>query len=174
MRKVRRSLSIVLVFVLLASACGHDDDSAADTTTPPVATTGDNGGDLGDVGDLPAVLSSNDCFAAASALGSAFSGGITPGGTFDPEGIADAFRRVSQLVPSEIQDDVAVMADGLGLFFSTLEEHNVDLGDPASLGAPGVAEAMEDASEALESTDFQEASDNVNAWFENMCGGVNG
>ena len=182
MRKVHSVLSVVLVFSLLASACGDDDsESAVPTTGAPVATTGDSGsgdaddgddgGDFGDVGELPGVLSSNDCLATATALASAFSGGLSSDGTFDPEGIADSFDRLSELAPSEIQGDIVVMADGLGLFFSVLDANNIDLGDPASMAAPGVAEAMEEAAEALDSADFEEASDNVNAWFESMCSG---
>jgi len=175
--------SILLVLMLVAAGCGDDDaDSAAGATTPSTATTvdagsgdaGDPGGDGGVPGDLPTVLSSNECFAAATALGSAFSGGITPGGAFDPDGIGDAFDRLGQVAPSEIQGDLALMADGLGLFFSVLENENIDLSDPATLAAPGVAEALEDAVEIFESADFQAASDNVNAWFENMCAEVGG
>ena len=181
MSRLRFGGTVLLVLMLLAAGCGDDDESGSNTTTPMAAPAADGdadepsdeAADPGNVGDLPTVLSSNECFAAATALGSAFSGGMTPSGTFDPGGIEDAFDRLSQVAPSEIQQDLAVMANGLGAFFSILESENVDLSDPSSLAAPGVVEALEDAADIFESADFQKASEDVSAWFDSMCAEVN-
>ena len=118
---------------------------------------------------LPAVLSSNDCLSAASALGSAFSGGFTTEGTFNANEIGDVFDRMSEVAPSEIKDDLATIADALGEFFSILEDENIDLSDPTTLADPDVQDAFERAGEKMETSGFEEAGDNVSQWFEDEC-----
>ena len=179
MSRLRVGGTILLALALLMAGCGDDDGGFVTSTTAQAAATTTGGGgddaqdpsDDGDDGDLPVILSSDDCLAAASALASAFSGGMTAEGTFDPEGIEDAFNQMSEFAPSEIKDDLAVMANGIGQFYSILEAAGVDFDDPSALAAPGVMEALEEASAYLDSTEFEEASDNVSAWFESECSG---
>lgn len=189
---------MLLALVVLVAACGGDDDSD-ETTAAPAPSIADSGGTAEDgegasaetpapavdddagsnddgvgAGDLPGVLSSDDCIAAASAFASAFSGGFTAEGTFDAGQIEAAFDRMSEVAPSEIKDDLATIADALGEYFSILEEANVDLTDPAALTDPDVQAALQRAGEKLDTSDFEEVSENVNQWFEGQCEGVGG
>ena len=184
MTRLRIGGAILLVSMLLAAACGGD--SGSDTTTAiTVGTVADEGNEVGtttttekagnddvDAGDLPAVLSSNDCLAAAAAIGSAFSGGFSSTGVFNADEVEAAFDRVREVAASEIKDDLAIMADALGEFFSILEDAGVDLSDPASMADPSVQEALERAGEKMEATEFEEAADNVNQWFDDECAGL--
>lgn len=162
-----KTVGLVLVaLALVAGACGDDDDLGAITS----GTAGSSGGDQGTSGDLPDFsgdLSSEDCVAAAMAMATAFSGGL--GITSDADSVQEAFGQMAAAAPSEIAADMGVIADALGEFYGILEDAGIDLSDATALSDPAVGAVLQQASAALESTDFEEATENVDAWFESQC-----
>jgi hypothetical protein len=183
-------LAVIVALMLMAAACSSSDDSgdeAAAVTTAEDGNAGDGGdttdtgdeegdtadtgdeGDAGDDGDLGGlgILSDEDCFQAAQAMAAAFSGGI--GQTFEPGDIADAFDQLGAVAPSEIADDLSFIGDTLSGFYNELEAAGVDFDDPNAFADPAIAGAIVEAGESLDTEEFNEALDNVDAWFAENC-----
>lgn len=186
-------LAVIVALMLLAAACSSSDDSGEDADEAAAVTTvedgnaGDGGdttdtgdeetdtadtgdeGDTGDNGDLGGlgILSDEDCFQAAQAMAAAFSGGI--GQTFEPGDIADAFDQLGAVAPSEIADDLSFIGDTLSDFYNELEAAGVDFDDPNAFADPDLAEAIVESGESLNNDAFNEALDNVDAWFTENC-----
>jgi hypothetical protein len=173
-------LAVVVALMLMAAACSSSDDSgdevdevAAQTTTTTEAGDDDSGGDVddnGDSGDIASglgILSDEECFQAAQAMASAFSGGI--GATVEPGDIADAFDQLGAAAPSEIADDLSFVGDTLSDFYGELEDAGVDFNDPNSFSDADVGQAIIEAGESLDTDAFNEALDNVDAWFNENC-----
>lgn len=173
--------------MLLAAACSSSDDSgdeddetAAPTTTEadgsdetaaPTPTEADGGGDDDggdvDLGDL-GVLSSDDCLAASQSIAAAFSGGF--GQFIDPDEIADAFDQLGAAAPSDIADDLDEIGNTLAEFYNVLQDAGIeDLSDPSAFADPEIAQKIADAAEELDTDAFNEAADNVDAWFTENC-----
>ena len=92
------------------------------------------------------------------------------GGGGDTQSAIDSLEAFAQNAPDEIADDMQTIAAA----YATMTQALADSGyDPASGVAPTPeqAAALQQASAALNSTEFQQASDNVSAWFEDQCGG---
>lgn len=149
------------------------DEAAAQTTTTTEAGDDDSGGDVddnGDSGDIASglgILSDEECFQAAQAMASAFSGGI--GATVEPGDIADAFDQLGAAAPSEIADDLSFVGDTLSDFYGELEDAGVDFNDPSTFSDPDLAQAIIEAGESLDTDAFNEALENVEAWFNENC-----
>lgn len=186
MEQLRNGGVFLLVLAVLVAACGGEansettttaaaaavtegaDNEATTTTTEEVDAGDDDSGGV-DAGGLPGLLSSNDCLQAATAMASAFSGGISSTGLIDSDEIAAGFDRMSDAAPGEIKDDLALMADALGEFYSILEDAGVDLSDPTAMADPNIQEAFISAGEKMDTEEFEQAADNVNQWFEDEC-----
>lgn len=186
-----RTLAVILSLMLMAAACSSDDDSAeeADEAEAPVTTEADSGdgdggddssddasdsddeeadGDGGDLSGL-GILSDDECFEAAQAMAAAFSGGI--GGTFEPGEIADAFDKLGAVAPSEIADDLGLVGDTMSEFYGALEDAGVDFNDPETFSDPDLAQVIIEAGESLDTDAFNEALEDVDAWFNENCPG---
>jgi hypothetical protein len=185
-----RMFAVIVALMLMAAACSSDDDSstevdeaAAPAATEPAAPAatepaagddgdtgdddgGDDGGDDVDLSGL-GILSDEECFQAAQAMATAFSGGI--GSTVEPGEISDAFDQLGAAAPSEIADDLSFVGDTLSDFYGELEDAGVDFNDPNSLSDPAIAGAIVEAGESLDTEEFNEALDNVDAWFAENC-----
>jgi hypothetical protein len=174
-------LAVIVALMLMAAACSSSDDSGdeVDETAAQTTTTtesggdddsggdGDDNGDSGDVASGLGILSDEDCFQAAQAMAAAFSGGI--GSTVEPGEISDAFDQLGAMAPSEIADDLSLVGDILSDFYGELEDAGVDFNDPNSLSDPAIAGAIVEAGESLDTEEFNEALDNVDAWFTENC-----
>ena len=172
------SVAALAAFLLLSGGDPAEAAPGGVATTSPAADAAGSVSELGDEAANPrgddvtaGVLSSDECLTAASSLSLAASGGLDPSGTGDVQTIADSFARMSAVAPAEIQEDLAAISAALSQFFSILSEEGIDFNDPASLSNPAAADAFRRAGAALEASDFQQAVDDVDAWFQVACGG---
>jgi hypothetical protein len=170
MRLTRLTVLLSLVALVLAGCGGGDDDgggSGGGTTTGAGTTTGGDDGTVIDGGALDAAT----CAQVIAAMASAYSGSAAAmsGGTGDLEASVDQLEAFAANAPEEIRADMQTIAAA----YATMMQAFADAGyDPMS-GTPPTAEqaaAMQAASGAINTAEFQQASDNVTAWFEQECG----
>ena len=194
----RRLLVVLFAMLLLVAACGGGDDTGGDDNDTNTTQADDGGGDEGtdgggdegtdgggddggsdgggaDDGDGIGIGGINEtCLEAAQAMAAAvsqYSTGVAGvfGGTLDDDDLAEAAEQLQAMAdaaPEEIQDDLAVIAGGLEDFYTALAESGYVAGQVPS------AEQIEELSalaEVLDQEAFQEASGNINAWFEANC-----
>lgn len=95
---------------------------------------------------------------------------VTPTGAFDSDAIAAALNEIRAVAPGDLRDDIATMSEGISTFYSILNEAGVDFSNPGVFNSPEAQAALQSATDALESSGFAEASDNVNTWLEGSCG----
>jgi hypothetical protein len=84
-----------------------------------------------------------------------------------PDQIAELESQVEELqgeIPSEIREDFQVFADGVASYAAAME--GVDM---SNLLDPDVTDALDEASEALESPEMTEAQANIDAYFAENC-----
>jgi hypothetical protein len=177
---LRRLLVGVVAFALVIAACGGDDDAGSGATTDaPVATTtaappassNDDGGQL-DIGNI----FDGECQEAVAGVAAAMSAYTTGlarafGGQLDEEELqatADQLRALAESAPDELKGDLDVIAAALAEFYGAFG----DIGfDPSGGQAPTAEQIQQltELSEQFDDTGFQEAADNVTAWFEANC-----
>ncbi len=184
-----RLLAALCALALVASACGDDDDAdgdqgEAETTQDETGTsdagtgTDDTGTDEagtdvpdGDAasGDLPDEFFSADCqeaydsfLAANTQLGSAFTGQV---GDFE-----EAKANIDALAdnaPDEIADAFETFASEMGVFFDALADMGMDTtGQPS----PEQLGQLMQAAESVDEAALDEASNEIAAYFEDVCG----
>lgn len=107
--------------------------------------------------------------AAASAYGAGIAGAA--GGSLDEQTLqqaADQIQAMAAAAPAEIQDDLQVIADGLGQFYRAL----ADMGyEPGSVPTEEQLAQLSTLFESIDQTAFETASNNIDAWFNENCGG---
>ncbi|MGF1617905.1 MAG: hypothetical protein ACFCU2_08900 [Acidimicrobiia bacterium] len=179
MKKLAESrVLVVLVLALVVASCGGES-GADDATTAPsegVTTTTaaepDDDTDDGDSGGLDGL--SSTCLEAAQGMAaavSAYSTGMAQafGGSLDDESLqlsAEQLEAMAEAAPDEIKDDLDVIAAQLGDFYTALAESGYEPG--ATPDADQLA-ALSALAESFDNEAFEEASDNINAWFEANC-----
>lgn len=151
-------IAMAIAMLVLVVACG---DSGSVTTAPSPATTPDATGTIPvTVGDLPGV--SDSCEALLNVFLS-FSAVLT--GTDRPN------FDVIEGLPSELEDDAALMLTTLNAYFDGLEDLGIDLTDPQSL-TELTEEKRDDFTTLIESLDTEEfnaAADNLEAYATTEC-----
>ena len=185
-----RRVAVFVVLALVLVGCGGSDgdaDSPSATTTTTIeggsaapttqaiqtpTTQADNGNGSG--GDFspetcPALMNwANDSVMASQA---AFSGGGT--NSAGAEFSADYFQAFADQAPDEIAGDMQVFADAYNAFFTALEDMGIDFSDPSAFAGMTAAQAqeLEAVAELMGSDAVNEAGDNIEAFFEDVCGG---
>ena len=129
---------------------------------------GDNGGDNGDGdndGDLGLNVFDEDCrFVLAG--GSDFANPLAAGaGDFDA--VADVWQQIADRAPDEIKGEMQILADALTEFANILS--GIDLTDPSALTDPDTQAAFANLEDAVDTERLEQATDAVNAWFEENC-----
>jgi hypothetical protein len=188
MSSIRGRMTLLSLFTVLAlAACGGGAGEATETTlatettsaaeTPtteaspsPDSTEGEQPDDSGEgVSGLSTV-----CIEATQAMGAAMSSYSTGvagamGGTLDGEElqqVADHLEEMASAAPVEIRDDLQVIAEELGAFYTALTETGyTGTGTPT----PDQIAQLESLADAIDQDRFDAAADNVNAWFESNC-----
>jgi len=159
---VRTLAPLVLVAVVLAG-CSSDDSSG---TTAPAGGTDTSTGD----GD-PGIFGSAECAQAVTAWGAAVAaaGAAQGTGAGDLEASLGQLQAVASSAPEEIRGDLTTVYEAYATFLGALQEAGYD---PTSGAAPTAEQlaAMQSASEALQDTEVEAASQRVSAWFESNCG----
>jgi hypothetical protein len=167
---LRRVFAILAAGLLFLAACGDDDDSddSAATTTEAPADNNDDTGDTGDGDvDLPSGFSSEDCEQFAEALSGA-AAALT--GATDYSELAGFYEEVADRVPEEIRDDFDVVAEAVRDFAEAAEDAGIDFTDPETL-TPAALQQVAEESERFNEGEFQEASENLDEWRAENCGG---
>jgi hypothetical protein len=187
-RQTRARISLLSAAVLLTlAACGGGGDgetavttAATETTAGETPTTGapdtdpteavdDGGNDDGPSGLSGTCIEATQAMAAAM---SSYSTGVAGamGGTLDSEElqqVADQLEAMAGAAPAEIQDDLQVIAEELGAFYTALADTGyTGEGTPT----PDQIAQLEALSDAIDQEAFDTASANVEAWFEANCG----
>ena len=173
-----RVLGVLLVALVVVS-CGGEAEGDDTTTTPPdsvaetTTTTAAPGGDDDDEGGSLDGFSST-CLEATQGMAAAmtaYSTGMAQafGGSLDDESLqltADQLEAMAEAAPDEIKDDLRVIAEQLGDFYTALAESGYEPG--ATPDADQLAE-LSALAESIDNDAFEEASDNIDAWFEANC-----
>ena len=165
---------LVCLFVAVGSlvACGGDDDDSADARAD-AASDSESDGDSGDVDmdDLEDfAFGSEECLEASAAFLSAAGGAAALFGGADEEverSLAD-LEKLGDDVPDEIKDDFDVFVEA----YSELADEFAELDfDPTSGDAPDeeTMAALEELGRRFEDSDFQAASERIQAWFTDNC-----
>jgi len=164
-----RGTKLVVVLSIAALAlvgCGGGDDGG-DGGGGGGGTTG--GGGSFDGGALDAAT----CAQVVAAMASAYSGtmaSMSGGGGGDTQSAIDSLEEFAANAPDEIADDMQTIAAA----YAQVGQALADAGyDPMSGVAPTPeqAAALQQATAALDTPEFQQASDNVSNWFKEQCGG---
>ncbi|MEX2134695.1 MAG: hypothetical protein WEB67_11185 [Acidimicrobiia bacterium] len=177
MKKLAEVRVLVLLLVALVVVSCGGDAGGDDTTTAPsddvnVTTTTAAAPDDDDGNDLDSL--SSTCLEATQGMAaavSAYSTGMAQafGGSLDDESLqltADQLEVMAEAAPDEIKDDLKVIAEQLGAFYTALAESGYEPG--ATPDADQLAE-LSALAESIDNEVFEEASDNINAWFEENC-----
>lgn len=190
--RFRSLVALFAALVLFVGACGGDDDESADdggdTTeesqdnadTGDAGDTADDAGDTGDEGDqgddgddsagldIPEGADLGEC---GFLVDFAESMGGNPMSMFAGDGMqsmAEGLASAADKAPSEISEDLHVMADGFGEVAEAMDGLELDFSDPQNMD-PEVMEKMTTAMESMNTAEFQEASENVTAWMQDAC-----
>ena len=176
--------AIVLVLALVVSACGGDgaDEGGSTTTTQaePDATLAEEVVDTTEPGDDPGegTVGGGDftsvCLDATQGMAAAMNSYTTGlagamGGTLDDESLEQAAGQLEAMAaaaPDEIKDDLEVISEELGAFYTALAETGYE---PGAAPTPEQMDRLSALSEVIDQDAFDEASDNINAWFEANC-----
>jgi hypothetical protein len=195
-----RLLAALMASMLLLAACGGDDgDDDATTTTEAEAdetttteaeadetttteatddTTEDTTEGTTEEGagsfDLEALAEVDD-FCDLDDLGDSMDDTLFSGEPSSPEAMEQAYQamgaffvRANQLAPDEIADDFAILSNGMSELMAVLADYEWDF------AAMSMA-AMEDPElearlSALDTPEFDAASENIDAWITANCG----
>ena len=182
-----RLLVLLVALAVIGAACGDsgdesgsDDGSGSDATpaaTAPAATAPANTADSDDtLGTLGTLLGNvpgldDECVAIANVFGTLTQVSMVLGGQVDFDaGEAQAlFDEAADQLPGDLQDDLQVMADGLIAFFQAVSNAGVDFSAPESLPSAAQLAELEAASDAIDTDEFNEASDNLTAYADEVC-----
>ncbi len=167
-------LLVALVVVSCGGGAGSDDTTPASSDDGNVTTTTTTTPDDGNDGSVGIDDFSSTCLDAAQGMAAAMGAYTTGmaqafGGSLDEESLqlsADQLEAMAEAAPDEIKDDLDVIAEQLAAFYTALAESGYEAGTTPD------AEQLAELSALAESMDndaFEEASDNINAWFEENC-----
>ncbi|HEY5890305.1 MAG TPA: hypothetical protein VIW94_06365 [Acidimicrobiia bacterium] len=169
-----RVLAVLLLSLVVASCGGAADD---ETTTAPSSdvdvTTTTAAMPEGEDSEGPDSFSST-CLEATQGMAaamSAYSTGLAQafGGSFDDESLqmtADQLEAMAEAAPDEIKDDLGVLAAALSAFYTALAETGYEAGSTPNAEQLAQLSAL---SESIDNEAFEEASDNINDWFDSNC-----
>jgi hypothetical protein len=170
-----RGLIGAAVCAVLLGACGDSggvsDSNASsggggsETTTAKSGTASGSGSS--DSGSGSGSLTA-DCIAATNAFiaASASLSQVLGGDNKQFESSLAELNKWASSAPSALQKDLKVVAAGYAAYAKALKDANYK---PGQTPDANVIKAMEKAGAALETSDFQKASANVDAWFDKEC-----
>jgi hypothetical protein len=167
-RAVLLGLLLLLVAGLLGGCGGGDDDESAEPSASASADADVDADADADVGDL---FNSSRCAREVQRMAEAQAAALqaVTGNVDTVEEAADAFEEMADAAPSEIKDDMRILAEVYTEYGEIVAESNFD---PSS-GQPPSSEALEklqEASEKFNDERFTEASERVSKWFQEECG----
>jgi hypothetical protein len=174
---VLRLFSILLVaLALVVAGCGGGDDEAGGDTTATVTGTTDTTDESTteetttdatseDTDDGVSGFPSGDCLEAVTAFGVLAQAAAAASGV-DADESLQSFQEFADNAPDEIQDDLEVLTSAYAEYIQTLSELGLEQGEVPD--ADQIAELTR-ASEAFNTSEFQAASENWDAWLATNC-----
>jgi hypothetical protein len=164
-----RLLPIFLLLALVAACSPADEGAEAPDDVEATTPSGDNGAGDSD-GDDGGFTPTQVCIEAAQAMSAAmqsysssFSGALDEATAAEVE---DQLEQWADQAPDEIKDDFDVFAREMSAYYEAL----ADIG--LIPGATPTAEQLQALSEAADEVDqaaLDEASNNIEAWFDGNC-----
>ena len=88
-------------------------------------------------------------------------------GAGDFDAVADVWQQIADRAPDEIKGEMQILADALTEFANILS--GIDLTDPSALTDPDTQAAFANLEDAVDTERLEQATDAVNAWFEENC-----
>lgn len=165
---------LTIVAALAFAACGGGGDDSDDASSQTAAASeqaaeseqADSDGDADDDAGSAINLLDSDC---AFVLGGPDLADAAQGLEGDFAEVTDAWQALTDRAPDAIQDDMQVMTDTFRQMAEILE--GIDLTDPQALTDPDNQEKLLELNEVLDGDAFSDASEGVEAWFEENCTG---
>ena len=151
------------------SATQGDGDSSSDDGDSS-SDDGDSSSDDGSSDDIPDLGSLDECFEASMAFASItlIPLGLSFGATDeDLEELQDSLEELDASIPEEVSEDFEVIKEAYQEFGEAMSE--VDFTDPQALLDEDISQQMEDASALIETPEVEEATANIEAYFEENC-----
>ena len=148
------------------SKASSDGGGSATTAAKSGAASGSGSSDSGSGSGSGA--GSADCIAATNAFvaASASLSQVLGGDNKQFESSLAELNKWANSAPSALQKDLKVVAAGYTAYAKALKDAGYK---PGQTPDANLIKAMEKASASLESSDFEKASANVDAWFEKEC-----
>jgi len=156
---------LLAAFMVLGTACGGSSSNGSDSSesssaeSSSASTAMSNGG-----GGATNCL---ELFKMSEELATAMAGtvmGQTGDVSSSMSGLAEALQSFSSNAPSEIREDWKILASGFTAYAEALEGVNFNnLTDPATM------DKLTKASEMIDDSKMQKASDNIEAWANKNC-----
>jgi hypothetical protein len=168
-------VAVLLVGSAVLVGCGGGDGdtetAAGGPGNPTASTVEPSGGSSGESSGGSGAITESRCIEAATAMAQAAAGipQLFSGETQGLKDSLDSFAAFVDAAPSEIKDDLRIVADGYTAFVSVLADTDFN---PATGQAPS-ADALAKiaaATEQLDNSDFEAAAERVTTWFEDKCG----
>ena len=189
---MRRLLAVLGVgLLLLGGGCGGGDDEAkTDDAQAAAASDSKSSDDSGDDEDATttteedsesdgdssasgsgamAAFTANDCIQAVQAISAAYSsvGLAMAGQTDDLEKTQKEFDALAKKAPDELRDDLDTLRDAYAEFGRVLQESGWK--PDGKMPPKEVVDALEEASNKLDSDEVKAANDHVSSWFDDQC-----
>ena len=173
-----RLIGVAVCAVVLA-ACGDSggvsdskssSDGAASATTAAKSGTASGSGssDSGSGSGSGSGALTSDCLAATTAFvaASASLSQVLAGDNKQFESSLAELNKWASSAPSALQKDLKVVAAGYAAYAKALKDAGYK---PGQTPDANLIKAMEKASAALETSEFEKANANVDAWFDKEC-----
>ena len=169
-----RLAGVAAVCAVALAACGDSggiSDSKASSdgggSATTVAKSGTAGSGSSDSGSGSGSLTA-DCIAATNAFvaASASLSQVLGGDNKQFESSLAELNKWASSAPSALQKDLKVVAAGYAAYAKTLKDAGYK---PGQTPDANLIKAMEKASAALETSEFEKASANVDTWFDKEC-----
>jgi hypothetical protein len=173
----RRRLIGAAVCAVVLAACGDSggvsdskassDDGGSVTTAAKSGTASGSGSSDSGSGSGSGALTT-DCLAATTAFvaASASLSQVLAGDNKQFESSLAELNKWASSAPSALQKDLKVVAAGYAAYAKTLKDAGYK---PGQTPDANLIKAMEKASAALETSEFEKANANVDAWFDKEC-----
>jgi hypothetical protein len=170
-------LAGTMVFGMTACGGGSDKDEssskAESSATAPAAS--DDSSSSSDDADTPSAgdFLDSDCQDAVAAYSTIFTsamGGSSMLSDEEKQQLEDNIDDLEGKVPSELEDDIAVIADAYQAYFEALGD--LDLSD--MVNNQGNVKDIEEAGEKIESDEVKDAQANIEAFFDENCPSMSG
>ena len=164
--QIRRAFGVLLIGAMVLVGCGDGDETAdSDTDPSPGSTAVDS-----TAGGGNPVIDQARCNGAATAMAQAAAAvpQALQGTAAGVQSTADTLEGFSAAAPSEVREDLETVSEGYAAFAKVLADANYN---PATGQPPSqeTVEKLQDASEKLEDTEFLEAANRVQTWFQSGC-----